>query len=53
MVMGKRRNVAEGAEKPYDEDDYISVKRGGMQVGYFFNYPNAIGSGSFSIKETE
>ena len=46
----KRRNVAEGAERPMEHDDHVSVVRGGYEIDYFKNYPNVAGSGSWERK---
>jgi hypothetical protein len=51
MRRRRRKNTAEGAEIPYEKGQHIPTIRGGYQVDYFWNYPNAIGSGSFTIKE--
>ena len=38
-----RRNVPEGAEKPYAEGDNYTSVHGGKTVDYFWKYPNASG----------
>lgn len=50
-IRRSRRNVAEGAEKPYEHGDHLKVVRGGADIEYFDKYPNVAGSGSWERKE--